>query len=302
MRGIGHGRPAGGAAIRAIGAARLMAAAIALALPAAAMAQDVGIDVAPVDIPDVDEGAAPKGWRTRIGLGVGVRPDYVGSDDYEAVPLPQLTVWNGPQYVNLTGTYLFSNLVPSPTWRFGPTAKFIRGDRCNADDGRVSDMRCQADAVMLGATAGYAFPIPGIGGGARLTPALEVLADVAGANDGTTIEPQLNYASRLAEGWRLGLRAFGTWGSDNYNEYYFGVNRFQSADSGLPRHSADAGFYQAGLLGVVDYDITDNWKLSLIGRYARLVGDAEDSPIVDGDDARGSANQFLGGTVVSYAW
>lgn len=51
-----------------------------------------------------------------------------------------------------------------------------------------------------------------------------------------------------------------------------------------------------------DYDLTNNWRLSFIGRYMRMVGDAEDSPLVDGDGGRGSANQWAGGAIVSYGW
>ena len=56
------------------------------------------------------------------------------------------------------------------------------------------------------------------------------------------------------------------------------------------------------LLGVVDYDMIRHWKLSLIGRYTPMVDDAKDSPIVDGKDARGSANQLFAGTMISYGW
>ncbi len=305
LRSAGMGIPARGLGMSLLGVSLLIA--LTTATTQRAAAQDVGLDVGPIETPENAElPAAPATadeWRFRVGLGVGVRPDYMGSDDYEAVPLPQLTAYKGPQYVNLTGTYLFSNVIPSPNWRLGPTAKFIRGDRCNANDSRVNDMRCQANALMLGATGGYAFVVPGIGAPqARLTPALEIVGDVAGANDGYTIEPQLNFAQRLSDNWRLGLRGFGTWGSGNYNGYYFGVNAIQSRDSGLSQHNANSGFYQTGLLSVVDYDITEHWKLSLIGRYTRMVDDAKDSPIVDGKDARGSANQFFGGTVVSYGW
>ncbi len=45
-----------------------------------------------------------------------------------------------------------------------------------------------------------------------------------------------------------------------------------------------------------------HWKLSLIGRYTPMVDDAKDSPIVDGKDARGSANQLFAGTMISYGW
>lgn len=266
----------------------------------------VGVDTGPTETPEEQDPPAqqqPETWRFRVGLGVAVVPDYQGSDDYEVVPVPRLTAYKGPQYVDINGTYLFSNVLPSPHWRLGPTAKFIRGDRCNAEDNRVNDMRCQANAFMLGATGGYSFVIPGVAGGqARLTPALEVVGDTAGANDGVTIEPQLNFGQRLSENWRLGLRGFGTWGSGNYNDYYFGVTPIQSQDSGLSQHNADGGFYRVGLLGVVDYDMTSHWKLRLTGRYTRMVGDAEDSPLVDGNDGRGNANQFLGAVTVSYGW
>ncbi len=91
-------------------------------------------------------------------------------------------------------------------------------------------------------------------------------------------------------------------GSEDYERYYFGVDGTQSRASGLPQHDADSGFQQVGLLGVFDYDLTNNWRLSFIGRYMRMVGDAEDSPLVDGDGGRGSANQWAGGAIVSYGW
>jgi outer membrane protein len=279
-----------------------LAALVCLGTAVPAAAQTVGVDTGVVDTPDIGQPESAS-WRFRLGLGLAIAPDYVGSDDYILAPLPQFTASKGPQYVNITGTYLFSNVIDSPNWRLGPTAKFINDRRCNAEDNRVNDQKCQSNAFMLGLTGGYAFDIGGFNNAnAKLSPTVEVLGDVAGANDGVTIEPQLNFAQKLSENWRMGLRAFGTWGSDNYNTYYFGVTGRQSQDSGLSRHNADAGFYQTGLLGVFDYDISQNWRLSLIGRYARMLGDAEDSPMVDGAQARGSANQWLGGTVISYAW
>ncbi len=41
-------------------------------------------------------------------------------------------------------------------------------------------------------------------------------------------------------------------------------------------------------------DLNDRWTLMLIGRYAHLIGDAADSPIVE------TENQFYGGAALSY--
>ena len=56
-----------------------------------------------------------------IGGGAGMAPDYEGSDDYKIVPLPyaKLTLENG-MFVNLQGSAVKANLIPSKTWRLGP--------------------------------------------------------------------------------------------------------------------------------------------------------------------------------------
>jgi outer membrane protein len=43
---------------------------------------------------------------------------------------------------------------------------------------------------------------------------------------------------------------------------------------------------------------TPRWSVTGLGRYARLIGDAEDSPIVK----TGSDNQFIGGVLVGFSF
>ena len=47
----------------------------------------------------------------------------------------------------------------------------------------------------------------------------------------------------------------------------------------------------------VDYALSDNWAITGQVGYARLLGDAADSPIVDDE---GSANAFSAGIFVGY--
>lgn len=84
-------------------------ATVSLVYPAAA--QDIGAIETPVYTPDQESPS----WRYRVGLGLALVPDYVGSDDYRFVPLPQLSASKGPQYAALTGGYLSSNVLPSET-------------------------------------------------------------------------------------------------------------------------------------------------------------------------------------------
>jgi outer membrane scaffolding protein for murein synthesis (MipA/OmpV family) len=64
-----------------------------------------------------------------IGAGAGVRPDYQGSDDYEAVPLWNLRagdLYHPETFVQLFGPRLTSNLLPHDHWRLGIAGQFIQ--------------------------------------------------------------------------------------------------------------------------------------------------------------------------------
>ena len=76
---------------------------------------------------------------------------------------------------------------------------------------------------------------------------------------------------------------------------YFGIDAADARRSGLDQHDADAGFKDIAIGGAVLHDLTERLQVGLLARYARLVGDAADSPIVDDE---GSANQFFAGLLV----
>ena len=55
-----------------------------------------------------------------VGGGVGFAPDYEGSEDYEAVPVPFADVkFGNGMFVKLLGLNLRANLIPSAMWRLG---------------------------------------------------------------------------------------------------------------------------------------------------------------------------------------
>ena len=82
--------------------------------------------------------------------------------------------------------------------------------------------------------------------------------------------------------------------TDDYMTAFFGVNAFQSKASGLPVYNPSAGFKDVYIGATAAVDLSDRWTLILIGRYAHLIGDAADSPIVE------TASQFYGGAALSY--
>lgn len=251
--------------------------------------------------PATMEGATaetPPSQRTQytVGVGVGMAPDYEGSDHYEAVPLWNLRVGNlyDPNtFVQLIGPRLRSNFLPDPHWRLGVDAQYIKERDHHVHDSKVSDLKSVDASLMLGLVGGYDFLAD-----PRQDLALEVEArqDVASGN-GALVTLRGVYGTPLSESWRIDTSVGGTWASDDYMSSYFGINAADSARSGLKQHNADAGFENVAFGGTLTYRIAERWTVSGIGTYTRLVGDAADSPVVKN---QGDENQFFGGALVNY--
>ena len=79
--------------------------------------------------------------------------------------------------------------------------------------------------------------------------------------------------------------------------HYFSVNRSDSLRTGLREFDADADFKDASLSVLLSWELIEGWHIQGGAVYQRMLGDAEDSPIVDiGDD-----NQFIGFGAVTYS-
>jgi len=266
---------------------------LALTVPAAAFADSHGGDAAGEEMDSSDS----RGWRFDLGAGVGVAPDYEGSEDYQAVPLLAARVQKDHYFARLQGTKLQVNVIPSATIRFGPQLNY-RFERDDVDDDKVDNLRDVDEAWEVGLFGGVRFRNVA---GKRITLGADASAsrDVAAGHNGWLVDLRGLVRFPIAEGWRMGLGAGGTWASSNYMDEYFSVDADNANRSGLREFSADSGVKDVGVDANVDWGITENWGLSFRGAYSRLLGDAEDSPIVDD---RGSANQFFGGVLVGYKW
>jgi outer membrane scaffolding protein for murein synthesis (MipA/OmpV family) len=90
---------------------------------------------------------------------------------------------------------------------------------------------------------------------------------------------------------------FTTWADEDYMESYFGINAVDSANSGLSTFDADEGFKDVGLNVTATYQPWQHWGVMGLLSYKRLLGDAEDSPVVD---EQGDENQYAAGALVFY--
>ena len=259
----------------------------------------VGQQVPTFDVPATHVALDPDraGPVFTIGLGAGFAPDYEGSDDYQGVPLWNFRVGNlyDPEtYVLGLGPSLRSNFLPSAHWRLGLSGRYIP-ERNDVHDDAVDEFDSIDASFLLGVMAGYDF----IAGRQRdLGIMLDVKQDVGGDN-GFLGTIQGFYGTAVGNRSWLGLGIETTWASEDYMSSYFGVNAGDSAQSGLDQFDADEGLKDVALIVSYTYAFGERWSVTGVGRYARLLSDAEDSPVVDD---RGDANQFVVGLLANFTF
>jgi outer membrane protein len=224
-----------------------------------------------------------------LGLGGGLTPDYEGSDDYTGVVLPYASVvWSNYMAVELLANRAKFNLIPSPIWKGGLIGEYIP-ERDDVDDDKVDKLDDVDTAIMLGGFFGFEYN--------NWSASVEAMADVADGNDGTIVRLNAGYRIPISDVWRIGLGVFTTWADDDYMESYFGINAVDAANSGLSTYDAEADFKDVGLNLRVTCQPWQHWGFIGLAGYKRMLGDAEDSPVVDD---RGDENQFSAGALVFY--
>lgn len=233
-----------------------------------------------------------------IGAGVGVAPDYEGSEDYEPVPLWNLMARDlyGPNtYVQLVGPKLNSNFLANENFRLGLSGQYVF-ERDSVDNDRVDDLKDTDDGVLLGALIGYDLELSGNRVlGIEFDPRWDIQDDIGGL-----FTMRLKYAAPFGGGaWMFRGGVESTYASEDYMEEYFSIGSRDAARSGLDRFDADDGIKDFGLNVAVTYKFTDSWSTTGSANYKRLLGDAEDSPVTDDE---GSANQFFAGLRIDYSF
>lgn len=221
----------------------------------------------------------PRGWRGQWGAGLIANPKFVGGDAYNLTPIPYLDF----RYYDERGTRLFAN-IPQ-----GLGGYFLRR---RASQGRRF--------LNLGAALAPGFNVrdDSIDGLQEVDPAAELrlyleagtgpwvgsatlAQDVGSGHEGAYADLALSYRGQV--GGRGGFFAAGPVlriGDDDYKGALFGVTAAESAASGLPAFTPDAGVERAGLQGLLSMPLgASPWRWTAIVRGSRLMSDAADSPV-----------------------
>jgi len=263
----------------------LLAYMILLAIPFTSRANDLAI---PLQVP----------WPNFVGFGVGAFPDYFGSDDRDvgAAPFARIGL-GGDRYVRIIVNEIKVNLIDHPNWRLGLDGLYRFG-RKNVDDNVVNKVHSVDNSIDLGMFAGYQWVDPQEVR-KQLGVQLWSLADVTGTHDGWTAGINVYGMYPLAEMFSIAAGLATTYGSGNYMKTYFGVTRKDSIASGLAPFSPDGGVRDARGWTALMMHLSSHWHVGAGLMYSRLIGEAEDSPIIS---KRGSRNQWVFGMGLVYAW
>jgi len=235
-----------------------------------------------------DELVVP-GLRAQIGLGLGFSPEFTGSDDYDIklVPIFRLQY---KTYATLTGNTLRGHIHHSDNMRAGILVKYVfsRSENKNLV---LEGLGTISNTIAFGPYVEY-----------RMDP-LRLMAELRhGTGAGYGTEAEFTVFMGFIDGERLSAQTSvsTTWSSSKHMQTHFGITDEQAENSffGLPAYEAGSGISQVAWSVSSRYRITD--RLSAVGflEYARLFGDAKNSPLVE----YGSPNQFSGGTGLMFAF
>lgn len=236
--------------------------------------------------------ALPRDLQLTVAVGVGVAPEYFGADDYEAVFVPSvdLEYHNAFLVVNREAMMvpydgLGYKILSNENWAMGASLLYDPGRDDDSD--RINGMGDIDGTALAGGFIAYQYhPVF-----ARASLHMDVLNEYDGGYRGEVGAGVKGQLSPFLKGM---LETSAHYGSENYNETFYNVSGGQSAATGLAPYDADAGFYQWGVNGVLQYNITPGLFVQGQARYDRVLDEAKNSSITADE------NQFYLGTNVGY--
>lgn len=253
----------------------------------AALALGASTLVFPVDAAHAQE---KRDIRVRVGLGAQLQPAFIGADQTEWAPMPELSFKRG--------TKPFGFGAPDESFGFGLLSKngFSLGPAVNVEGSRKN---VEVDApigkvsttIEAGAFAQY-----------ELSKSLRLRGEVRkglGGHDGVVGNIGADYVWRDGDRYVISLGPRLLFSDSRYQRAYFGVTPATAIASGLPAYRPGGGVHSVAATSGAHVQLRGPWGLFGFARYERLIGDAAKSPIVR---ELGSPNQYSAGLGLTYTF
>ena len=252
-----------------------------------------------------DISAGVPGGKGFVGLGLISAPDYEGSDDQETTAAPfGKYIWASGRWAHLGGSggsekagRLSLNLITtdsSEAWTFGPLLQYRLKRDDDVENQQVEKMKEVDAATELGVFVGFET--------GPWSAELSFSGDVSDEHDGYLVYLKGGYDLMKTSKVLVAVGAETSWADSNYMDTYFGVDNKNVGTSGLPFYNADSGFKDVGLSLTGVYFFNKTWAVGAVASYTRMLNDAEDSPLVEGNQGVGDKNQLSGIAAVAYSF
>jgi len=216
-----------------------------------------------------------------LGTTVAISPEYEGSDEYRAVVIPYIFPrFSNSGFVDVRGSDdIRFKILNNENFELGPLAGY-RFDREEEDGDKLVGLGDVDGGLVLGGFARVAlWP-------STLYAGVSYHRTVTGDVDGGQLKFGLEYEAKPTDNVVMFARTGATYADDEYMDSYFGVSASQAATSaaGLQQFDADAGIKDVYASLGTRINFSESWAFNMTGRYARLVGDAADSPVIETED------------------
>lgn len=263
-----------------------------LAVAFAAQAQTAILDYAADSAPRQQQ----NDWTGFVAAGVGMLPEYDGSEDYQTIPILGGQVNKGNYYIATRGLGLVANVIDSNRFNFGPVVRFRFGRDDGVDNARVASLR-EVDASLEAGAFVSAINRNLLWERDNMEVSLTAVQDIADGHGGLLADIDISYMVPVRRDLRIGFNTGTTYQSSDYMDSFFSVDANNSARSGLRQYSASSGFNQVGVGVNALYSFNQRWGLFTMLQYDRWLEDAADSPLVAEE---GNENQLFGFAAISY--
>lgn len=236
-------------------------------------------------------------WQGYFSAALGMVPEFEGAKSYILLPYIEGRINYDNYYVRVEGSDVRFNVVDDDTFHAGPLIGFRRG-RHYVGHNSVSNLQHFDDAETVGGFLEYEHVADDPRSGETVTLSAEDA--VIGPHSGWTGVLRANIrrpVEFLDPGFIATLEGDVNWASTSYMTTVFGIDPYHAAASGLPAFAAKSGFESVGVALSFDQFLSRHFSIGLELHYARLLGDAADSPVTS---TAGSPDQFFAGVTAGY--
>lgn len=242
--------------------------------------------------------------ETSLGLGLGRAPDYLGSDDFVSVPLPSFTFeFAGTKITNNNlgvEVDVSSKLGAGEGISFGPIVRYDLG-RNDGDKVHDSVVRLTTPIKAAAEVGGFlevARPLGSSAAGLLGSARISLTQGLRGGHEGTLVETSVGVV-KLTGPWTIGGALQANFGSETYENAFFGVSEADAIASGLDTYEAKGGLRDAGFSAFASYAISEHLSVDMVASATKLSSNTAHSPLVR---ERGADLQPFVGLGVTYVF